>query len=147
VLESVPVAGLRDQAGVEFDPVTVAVNCWVCPALRLAEDGLTFTETETTGLRVTVADADLLGFATDVAVIVTVCWVKIVEGARYKPAAERLPTAGDTDQVTAELEVPLTLAVNCWLRAANKLTVAGLTDTDTVPVVPPPVANAKAPIG
>jgi len=82
VVDSVPVAGLRDQTGVEFDPVTVAVNCWVCPGLRLAEDGVTLTEMEVSGVSDTVADADLVESATDVAVIVTVWRIEIRDGAR-----------------------------------------------------------------
>ena len=49
--------------------VTVAVNCWVFPAMTCAEVGA--TDTETGGRMVTAADADLVESATEVALTVT----------------------------------------------------------------------------
>jgi hypothetical protein len=59
-------------------------------------------------------------------------------GAVYKPVALIVPApvAGATDHVTEALLVPVTAAVNCCVPPPFKLTVAGVTDTDTgVPVV------------
>ena len=56
-------------------PVTVALNCWACDAVKLAVVGLTCTET---GIRVTVAVADFVGSATLVAVTETV-WEEAME--------------------------------------------------------------------
>jgi hypothetical protein len=51
-------------------PVTVAVNCWVCPTPTLAVDGE--TDTLTLCVMVIVAEADTVVSAAEVAVIVTV---------------------------------------------------------------------------
>ena len=51
------------------DPVTVAVNCCVCPVVTCAAAGETCTTIG--GVTVTTACADLLGFAVEVAVTVT----------------------------------------------------------------------------
>ena len=49
--ETAPTAGLIDQLTPEFDePVTDAVNCCVCRALRAAEGGFTVTPTLLTGI-------------------------------------------------------------------------------------------------
>ena len=39
----------------------------------------------------------------------------IEAGAVYKPLAERVPTAGDMDQVTVVFAEPVTVAANCWV--------------------------------
>ena len=82
--EMVPMAGLSDHFTPEFvAPFTVAVNdCWR-PALRVTEDGLMLTDTVDAGggVRVTVALADFVVSAAEVAVMVTVCWAAIVAGA------------------------------------------------------------------
>jgi len=51
--------------------------------------------------------------ATLVAVIWTICVALIVVGAVYNPLLT-VPTLGLSDQVTAVLELPLTVAVNCF---------------------------------
>jgi hypothetical protein len=56
-------------------PVTVAVNCRVCPALNVAVAGLMLTATGGGGVKLTVALAERPGSATEVAVTVTdCCW-------------------------------------------------------------------------
>ena len=60
-----------------------------------------------------VALADLVGSATLWAIAVTVCDVRMLDGAVYRPAEEIVPTEGLSDQVTAVLLVPKTVAVNC----------------------------------
>jgi hypothetical protein len=71
----VPTAGLSDQITPALVvPLTVAVNCWLPPPLKLADAGLTFTETTCAGgFRVTVALADLEVSACEVAFTMTVC--------------------------------------------------------------------------
>ena len=70
------------------------------------------------GINETVAEADFVGSAWLVAVTVTVCCDVMLAGAVYKPVALTLPTPlGLIDQVTVELVVLVTVAVNCcvWL--------------------------------
>ena len=62
-----------------LEPVTMALNCWLCPADRVTVGGL--TETDTAGFNVTVALADLVESATLMAVTVTDCWLAIEPGA------------------------------------------------------------------
>jgi hypothetical protein len=81
--------------------------------------------------RDTASLADAVGPATLWAVTVTVCDVRILDGAVYKPAEEIVPTGGLIDQVTAVLLVPKTVAVNCCVPEGVKLTVDGLRDTVT----------------
>jgi hypothetical protein len=44
---------------------------------------------------------------------------------------EIVPTAGLSDQVTAVLVVPVTVAENCWVCEAVSDTVVGVTETAT----------------
>src|ERR1022692_4844050 len=82
-------------------------------------------------LRPMVALPDLVRSATLWAVTVTVCDVRIVDGAVYRPAEEIVPTDGLIDQVTAVLPAPETVAVNGCVPEDAKLTVDGLMDTVT----------------
>src|ERR1019366_986756 len=82
-------------------------------------------------LRLMAALADLVGSATLRAVTVTVCDVRILDGAVYRPAEEIVPTGGLIDQVTAVLLVPKTVGVNCCVPEGARLTVDGLRDTVT----------------
>src|SRR6516165_3617001 len=92
--------GLTDQVtAVLLLPVTVAVNCCVCPCDRDAVAGLTATETLPGGRSVTTELAVLVGSSTLMIVTVTVCWVVITSGAWYRPE-KSAPTPGFTDQVT-----------------------------------------------
>ena len=113
VAEMLPTLGLIDQVTAVFVvPVTVAVNCWVWPAVSVTLGGL--TETPMT-LRLTVALPDLVASATLVAVTVTDWELVMLAGAVYSPVTEMLPTLGLIDQVTAVFVVPVTVAVNCWV--------------------------------
>jgi hypothetical protein len=72
--EIVPVEGLTDQVtAVLLVLLTVAVNCWLWLVLRLTDAGLRPTETVAAGATVTVALADFVESAEEVAVIVTTC--------------------------------------------------------------------------
>jgi hypothetical protein len=80
----------------------------------------------------TEALAALVGAATLVAVTVTVWAALMAAGAVYRPVLVIVPTLGLIDHVTAVFpEPPVTLAVNCWEWEAERLAVAGVTDTDT----------------
>jgi hypothetical protein len=81
--------------------------------------------------RDTRAPADLVGSATLWAVTVTVCDVRILDGAVYRPAEEIVPTEGLIDQVTAVLLAPRTVGVNCCVPEGAKLTADGLRDIVT----------------
>jgi hypothetical protein len=61
-------------------PVTVAVNCWVCPTPTVAVVGETVMPT-VAWVSVTVAEADFVVSAAEVAVTVTVGLVGSVVGA------------------------------------------------------------------
>ncbi len=61
--------------------VTVAVNCCVVFTVTLAVVGATETEIGGGGVTVTVAEANLVGSATEVAVTVTMAGVGTVVGA------------------------------------------------------------------
>jgi hypothetical protein len=73
----------------------------------------------------------LVESATLWAVTVTVCAVRILDGAVYKPADEIAPTDGLIDQVTAVLLAPKTAGVNCCVPEGAKVTVDGLRETVT----------------
>ncbi|MGB9104790.1 MAG: hypothetical protein WCC59_08530, partial [Terriglobales bacterium] len=83
---------------------------------------------------VTVAVSDLLGSATEVAVTVTV-ETGTVAGAVYRPVVLMVPhplpeqPLPEILHVTSALELPATVAVNCWV--ADTLTVAVFGDTVT----------------
>jgi len=124
VLESAPTSGLSDQVTlVLLVPVTVAVNGWVCEAVRFTEAGPIVTTGG--GIKLTLALADWVASATLVAVMMTLCPALIVAGAVYRPVLESAPTAGLSDQVTLVLLVPVTVAVNCWLCEAVRFTEVG----------------------
>jgi hypothetical protein len=76
----VPTAGLRLQVTAAFGLLaTVAANCCVWAACKVAVGGATVTFTG--DLRFTVAVADLVGSAALVAVTVTACGEEIDGGA------------------------------------------------------------------
>ena len=77
------------------------------------------TETLTGAITVRLAEADLAGSATLLAVTVTVCWAATLAGAVYRPAASMVPRLGLSDQVTDGLPgPPLTAALNNWVLEA-----------------------------
>src|SRR5438105_15620915 len=63
--------------------------------------------------------------------MVMVCEEEIVPGAVYKPPLVRVPIDGLMLQVTAELLVPVTVAVNCCRPLTVSVADGGLTDTAT----------------
>lgn len=90
---------------------------------------------ETGETTVTIADALTLESITDVAFTVTVAGVGIVAGAVYRPADEIVPQAApehpepDTLQTTVVMEVPVTLAVNCFVALIFTVAEVGVTLT------------------
>src|ERR1017187_6734241 len=95
------------------------------------EDSVIFTAT---GTWFTFADPDFRGFDCSVATTVTVVALGIRDGAVYRPLVSIVPHAApvhpETLHVTAVEEVPVTLAVNCWVAPAMSEAVPGDTDTD-----------------
>ena len=75
------------------DPVTVAVNAWVWPTTTLAVVGE--TDIPTLGVIVTVADADFVVSATEVAVTVTVGLAGSDVGAVYVAGAPLAVLVGE----------------------------------------------------
>jgi len=115
---------------------TVAVNFCVLPAAKEAEGGEIVTLTGET-VRVTLADADLVVSALEIAFTVITRSLETLAGATYSPEVEMVPllefppVVPLTCQVTAVLEVFSTVAVNCWVPAAGSDVVVGETETLT----------------
>lgn len=116
-------------------PVTAAANICVIPAVTFAVPGV--TDTATKAATVTVAEADLVESAADVALMVTVAGDGTVDGAVYTPAVEIIPTVELppftplTLHVTAVFEVFVTAAMNVCMAPAFTVAVAGVTVTAT----------------
>jgi hypothetical protein len=119
------------------DPLTEAVNCWLPKLGTVTVLGETLTPPEDVVLvTVTVADADFVVSACDIAVTVTGEALGTAEGAVYKPVLEMLPFVDPpaTLHVTPVLDVPVTVAVNCCVCPTPTLAVVGEMETET-PVV------------
>jgi hypothetical protein len=110
-------------------PETAALNDCVCDALRLTLKGV--TATLTVGTSEIVAEALFVASAALVAVTVTLCAVKMVAGAIYKPFAVITPTDGFSAHVTPLFDVPETLAANVMLCDALRFAAPGDTETTT----------------
>ncbi len=91
------------------EPVTVAVNCCVCPACNVALVGDIATLTTGAGCIVTTADPDFVVSATEVAFTLKV--VPAVDPAVNSPVLEIMPPVAV--HVTAVFDDPVTVAVNC----------------------------------
>ncbi len=87
-------AGIDQVTPVLPLPVTVAVNCCTWLAYKVAVVGAIVT---TIGTRLTIAEADLAGSASLVAVTVIVCAFATMAGAEYVPDAETEPIFGLID--------------------------------------------------
>ena len=124
-LEMVPIAlgpPLLKSVKVQVTPMllvfcSVAVNCCVPPKVTTGETGE--TEIATGGMMVTVAEADFVGSATEMAVTVTGLALGSCVGGEYSPPeviiplAELPPAIPFTSQVTAKFVVFVTVARNC----------------------------------
>ncbi len=113
--------------------------------------------TATPEVTVTVADPDLVGSESKVAVTATIGGLGALAGAVYSPLALMLPQADplhplpDRLQITTALELPLTLAVNCnwalgfsWAEGGNTLTEAAATSVTAAEAVADGSATAVA---
>jgi len=83
------------------------------------------------GNNVSEAVSVVPGLATLAAVAVMVVCVASEEGAVYRPVDEIVPIAGLRDQVTAVLELPVTVAVSCWVWPGERVAAEGVTFTVT----------------
>ena len=98
----------------------------------------------------TVAEADFVGTATDVALTVTCGVAGMTDGAVYKPAEVIVPHAAathrtpETVHVTAVLEVPETPAENCCCPLWAIVAEAG--DIVTPTAVGVPIVTVARPI-
>ena len=120
-----PTAGLTVQVTVVFVvPLTVAVNCWVCPAWSATLVGVTLTEMLELELLIEMVDCPIfVGSAALTAATITEDGIELPPpdclGAVYSPEEEtdpRLefpPTIPLTVQLTAVFVVPVTDAINC----------------------------------
>ena len=99
---------------------TLAVNCCVCPPVSVALLGARLIVTA--GVKVTVAEIDLVESPRMVAVTGTVCCDEMLSGAVYKPLVVSVPgmPAGIDQIATGELHEPGTepRTVNCRLCAS-----------------------------
>ena len=109
-------------------PVTVALNCWVPPEMRVALAGVTVTRIAVGAVTEIVDVADAPGEATLVAVTVAVVAVVTV-GAVNKPPVVTDPALAL--QRTCVLVAPTTVAASCWLPPDASVALAGVTVTVT----------------
>jgi hypothetical protein len=121
-----------------FDvPVTVGVNCWEAPACSEALVGNKLIATFGAAEMLTLAFADFVLSAWLVAVIVTVAGLGTALGAVYIPPGEIVPNVllppatSFTDQFTAVLLDPLTLAVKFCVPLVKIAADEGETLTET----------------
>jgi len=93
--------------------------------------------TETGGTIVTVAVADFVGSATDVAVTDTCGGLGTEDGAVYSPLMVIVPQVAPVQPLpatlhdTVEFVVPLTAAVNCWWPPIRSCDDVGEIETET----------------
>ncbi len=120
------------QVAAVFDvPLMRAVNCWLLPTITRADVGEMVSETGPE--MVTWAVPDFNGSATDVALTVTCACAGVDAGAVNRPVVEIVPHAVPvqpaplTLHVTAVLDVPVTVALNCWRDPTRTFAVAGET--------------------
>jgi hypothetical protein len=111
-------------------PFTDAVNCCVPKFATLAALGETLTELGVAVVTVTVADADFVESACEVAVTVACGGFGTVAGAVYSPLLEMVPFEAPpaTLQATAVFDVPVTVAVNCCVLPTATLAAVGATE-------------------
>jgi len=111
------------------DPGIVAVNCWVVDAIIVTVVGeIPIVEIVTDALAVADVSATLVAMTV---------WLPACAGALYKPLALMVPTVAlppvtlSTDQVTAALEKPWIVALNCCVPEGATIAVDGV-----IPIIP-----------
>jgi hypothetical protein len=118
-------------------PGPVAANCNCAPSFTCAELGVTLIGEEEAATIVAVALENLLGAATETAVIVTLGEAGTFVGAEYRPEAEIDPHPEPeqpfpaTDHFTDAFVTPETFAENCCWPPTLTCAVNGDTETDT----------------
>jgi hypothetical protein len=129
-----PVAELSDHAIVVPEGKFWTEKVWVPEGAKVTVPGLTLVdgaEGAADAVRVISDDTDWVASATLVAVIVTTCVTSIDAGAVYNPLLT-VPTLGLRDQVTSVLELPVTVAANCFDWPAFSEGVFGFSEILTV---------------
>jgi len=114
------------------EPFKDAVNCCVPKSGTVTAFGDTLTEPAgLTAVTVTVADADFVLSACDVAVTVTCAGVGTAVGAMYRPVLVTVPLEAPpaTLHVAAVFELPVMDAVNGCVLPTATATVAGAIET------------------
>src|SRR5712672_307445 len=117
------------------EPFKDAVNCCVPKSGTVTAFGDTLTEsTGLTAVTVTVADADFVLSACDVAVTVTCAGFGTAVGAMYRPVVVMVPLEAPpaTLHVAAVFELPVMDAVNGCVLPTATVTVAGAIETAIV---------------
>src|SRR5712675_812089 len=117
------------------DPFTDAVNCCVPKSGTVAALGDTLTEPAgLTAVTVTIADADFVLSACDVAVMVTCAGFGTAVGAMYRPVLVIVPLEAPpaTLHVAAVFELPVMDAANGCVLPTATVTVAGAIETAIV---------------
>jgi hypothetical protein len=96
------------------------------PPVTVLGDRVTVFSTPTGAFTVTRAEAESVGLATLAAVTVTAVAVETTAGAVYTPNDETEPTGELSDQITAVLDRPVTVAVKVADCPALKVAEAGV---------------------
>jgi hypothetical protein len=124
-------------------PDTVEAHWLVWPVCRLAGLHVVVTPVMAGADTVTVAESDFVGSVAEVAVTLTVVLVA-TRGAVNSPVAVIVPALAV--QLTPVPEVPITVAVNCWVAPDATVGAFGETVTVTVctAVLLPPHAARKS---
>lgn len=128
-------------------PVTVALNCWVCPSVTFADAGEMLTPI--CSVMVTLALPDLVESAADVAVTVTNGGLGAEDGAVYRPVVlivphdEPMQPTPLSPHVTDVLLDPVTVAVNCCFAPAP--TAGSLGETLTLMEPGDPIVTVAEP--
>src|SRR5271157_4119133 len=130
-----PIPVMLHVTAVLLVPVTVAVNCCCAPVFTEMLFGATVTAIGIGEVIVTVAEPDMVGYASNVAVTATSGGLGTLAGAVYRPLLVTVPHARpvqplpDTLQITTVLLVPVTVAVNCVCFPVCTCALAGETVT------------------
>jgi hypothetical protein len=115
------------------EPFTEAANCWLPKFGTVAALGDTLTESDEPLVTVTMADANFVVSAWEVAVTVTCGGLGTATGAVYTPVLVMVPLGAPpaTLHVTVVFDVLVTVAVNCCVMPTAVLTAVGATETVT----------------
>jgi hypothetical protein len=119
IVPAQPVPVIFQVTAVLEEPLTIALNCFCAFTPICAVVGEMEIATATPEEIVTVAEADLVGSESNVAVTVTIGGFGALNGAVYSPLELMLPQLDplqplpETLQIITGFELPLTEALNC----------------------------------